>query len=379
VVHAAVSGSWGPRLPAIKEAIGLTQGQLGIALTGLAVGLFAGTRLAGRPIRHWGSRRVIRVGTLVLCATLVGPAIAGSLLWVTLSLFVLGAASGLLDVAINTNAVALERGFARPIMSSIHGTWSAGLLAGAGIAAGAAALSISPLVHFGVVAVALSAASALSLRDLLAPRSERPIPPPDPHPSRHVMRGTALVLLGVVSFSSLVGEGAAADWSAVYLREDLGAGAGLAALAFVAFSLGMTACRFVSDRLIARFGPVAVVGAGGLAGAAGLALGVLVPRPVASIAAFAVLGAALAPVVPTAFSAAGNASHADQDAALGWIVTIGYLGSILGPILIGLTAEVASLRWGLAIPAVLGLAICAAAPSVRTAAGGPQGPGSAKA
>ncbi|HLM33728.1 MAG TPA: MFS transporter, partial [Gaiellaceae bacterium] len=149
-LHAAVAGTLGPRLPAVKEQAGLTDGELGVALAVFAVGLFTGTRVVGSLLDRFGTRVVLRGGMPLLGVSLLGPAFAESLPSLAAALFVLGALSGMLDVAMNANAVVVERGYDRPIMSSIHGTWSAGMLVASGGAAAAAALDVSLRLHFGL-------------------------------------------------------------------------------------------------------------------------------------------------------------------------------------------------------------------------------------
>ena len=363
-LHATVSGSLGPRLPAIKAQAGLSDAGLGTALVGFAIGLFAGTRLAAWPIRRFGSRATLRGGMPLFAASLMGPALANDLVSLTPALVVMGVASGLLDVAMNANAVVVERGAGRPIMSGIHGVWSAGLLAASLAAAGAAALGMSPLRQFAIVAAVLAPVSFPLLRGLIWDR-EKPAEPV-PKPGRNVP-WPEILPLGVIGFCSFLGEGAMHDWSAVYLREPLDAGQAVAALGFAGFALGMTVSRFLADGLSVRFGPVALVRAGGLVAAGGLAFGLLLPVPAVAIAAFTVFGAALAPVVPTVFSAAGNLGAGSGAASLGWVVTISYLGGTLGPALIGFTSRLAGLRAALLVPVALAVTIAALAGRVRAA------------
>ena len=226
--------------------------------------------------------------------------------------------------------------------------------------AGAAAVGASPLLHFGLTALVLGTASVRALGGLLPSDARELVLDGNtgpPEPSLRAIRSAAVLVLGVIAFSSFLGEGAAVDWSAVYLRDGLLATAGVAGLGFVAFSAGMTLSRLVADRLSSRFGPKRLVRAAGLMAAASLTVGLLAHVVPATIAALAVMGISLGPVVPITFSAAGNTRAAGTGTALGWVVTIGYLGSILGPVLIGFAAEWASLRWALAIPAALGLVI----------------------
>jgi MFS family permease len=178
----------------------------------------------------------------------------------------------------------------------------------------------------------------------------------------------ALVVLGVVGFSSFFGEGAAHDWSAVYLHDVLGTSPGMAAAGFAAFSLAMAAVRFGGDRLSARFGPVRLVRASGLVAATGFGLGLLAHQPAAGVAGFALLGAGLACVVPITFSAAGHLGGALAGVAISRVAAISYLATFVGPPVIGLVADLAGLSVALAIPVVLAGVVTLGARAVATAA-----------
>jgi len=359
-----MAGTLGPRLPAIKEQAHVSSSQLGIALAGFAVGLFLGARFAPIPVRRFGTRGVMRFGAPVLAAALVTPALAHGLVALTAGLVALGFAGGLLDVANNANAVVVERAYGRPVMSSIHGAWSVGLLGSALFSAGAVAVGASPVLHFGVVAATIALFSVPLLRGLLQSGEDAKGARIEA-PHSHAVPPVAVLLLGVIGFSSFLGEGAAIDWSAIYAKESLGASATAATFAFVGFSLGMTAARFVADRLTVRLGAVRLVRAAGFAGACGIVLALAIRDPLAAIAGFTMFGLAMAPVVPLTFSAAGNLHEGAEAAPLGWVVTISYLGAILGPAAIGFATHLVSLRGALLIPAVLALTIAALAGRLR--------------
>jgi len=372
MIHAAAFGTWGTRIPAIKHHVGIGNGELGIAFSGLAIGLVVGTRVAGGVVDRFGSRPAIRVAIVVLCAVLIGPALADTLAALTAALFVLGAIGGFLDVAMNAHTVVVERGYGRPIMSSVHALWSVGLLIGALTGAGAAALGLDPRLHFGIVAAALLLPSLLALGGLLAAGAD--LVPEEaklaPAFAKPPLLLPAVLLLGLVAFSSFVGEGAAGEWSAVYLHDSLHTSAGVAATAFAAFSSTMAACRFASDRLQARFGPVALVRAGSLIAAFGLGFALMIHAPAAAIIGFALLGVGFAPVVPITFSAAGNTGLGPTGVILGRVVTMGYVGSIVGPIMIGAIAHATGLRAALFLLVLLAFVIAVVAGSVSTAAAG---------
>jgi MFS family permease len=372
LIHSTVSGTWAPRLPAIKESLDLSDGELGTALVGLAIGLLAGTRLAGAPVDRFGSRPVMRAGFPLLAATLVLPGLAESGLALFAALLVLGVASGALDVAMNAQGIEVERHVGKPILSGLHGLWSVGLGLGAGAAAIAAAMDADPLEHFAVVAAVLALASLVFLRGLLpagrAPEgsdgSDAPVPWTVP-----------LFLLGVIAFCSFFGEGSASDWSAVYMTQELGATEALGAVAFGAFAVTMALARFGTDPLRARFDNVVLVRGGSLIAAAGLGLALLVHTPAAGIAGFALLGLGLAPVVPIAFSAAGDLDPRATGRLVGRVATLGYVGTVVGPIMIGWLAEATSLRAGLSLVVALSLVIAASArfcARERSAVSGPS-------
>jgi MFS family permease len=307
----------------------------------------------------------MRAGFPLLAATLVLPGLADSLVTLFLALFVLGLASGALDVAMNAQGIEVERSLGRPILSGLHGLWSVGLGLGAGIAALAAAIDVDPLGQFAVVAVVLAVASVVFLRGLLAAGQRAREECQD---SAEVVRWTpALAVLGVIAFCSFVGEGSASDWSAVYLTQELGSSPALGALAFAAFAVTMAIARFAADPLRGRLGNVALVSGGSLIAAAGLGAALLVHEPAAAIAGFALLGLGLAPVVPIAISVAGELDPRATGRLVGRVVTLGYVGSVAGPITIGWLAEATSLRTALGLVVLLALAIVA---SARACAGG---------
>ena len=302
----------------------------------------------------------MRAGFPLLAATLLLPGLADSLVTLFLALLVLGIASGALDVAMNAQGIEVERHLGRPILSGLHGLWSVGLGLGAGVAAGAAAADVDPLAHFAAVAAVLALASLVLLRGLLP--AEHHVREEHEREEGVTVRWTLpLILLGVIAFCSFVGEGSASDWSAVYMTQELGTSQALGALAFTAFAVTMAAARFAADPLRTRLGNVTLVRGGSLLAAAGLGTALLIHEPAAGIAGFALLGLGLAPVVPIAFSAAGELDPRATGRLVSRVATIGYVGSVAGPIMIGWLAEATTLRTSLGVVVLLSLAITVSA------------------
>ena len=369
--HAVLSGLLGPWIPRIKAQAGLDASGLGIALTGFAMGLLAGTRVADAAVRRWGGRRVVRGGIPTMGVGFALLPVAGSLVSLTLLFLGIGVLAGLIDVAMNIEAVAVERRFERRVMSAIHGTWSVALFVGAALASAGIAAGLSIGVHLPISAALVVVVSGVFLRWL--PNAEEPVVgspeeamagSPD---HAHVGRAspTPVLLLCLVAAGSFLVEGIAVEWSAVFLRESVGAPPSVAGLGVVAFSAGMATSRFVGDRLVARFGQAAVVRFGASSAFVALAAMLIVHRMLPSIAALGIVGLGLGPVVPLAFRAAAWTHRRGHASALPLVATAGYTGSIVGPLLVGFIADVATLRIAFLVPVLASLVSALAAGATR--------------
>jgi fucose permease len=356
--HAMLSGLLGPWIPRIKAQAGLDASGLGIALTGFAVGLLAGTRVADPAVRRWGGRWVVRGGIPAMGVGFALLPVAGSLASLTLLFLGIGLLAGLIDVAMNIEAVAVERRFERRVMSAIHGTWSVALFVGAALASAGIAAGLSIGTHLPISAALVVVVSGVFLRwlpdaDEAAEEAGRAAPvarPDDPHLGTDPTR--VLLLLCLVAGGSFLVEGIAVEWSAVFLRESVGADPRAAGLGVVAFSAGMAASRFVGDRLVARFGQHVVARVGASSAFIALVAMLIVHRLLPSVAALGIVGLGLGPVVPLAFRAAGWTHRAGHASALPLVATAGYAGSIVGPVLVGFIADLATLRIAFLVPVV---------------------------
>ena len=355
-------GSWAARIPAVQRQTELTSGKLGIALFAMSIGALLAMPTAGRLSERIGSRSVTLAALLAGGAALLLTAVAGGLAGLGAALFLFGAGFGAVNVAANAQGIALERLSERSILSSFHAAFSFGGLAGAGFGAIAAAAGIDPLEHFGAVAVAIALSALAAGGRLLPPDADdRETTPILARPQR------SLLVLGAAAFFTLMAEGAAADWSAVYLSESLGAGAAAAALGYTAFSLAMAASRVFGDRLNTRLGPVALARGGGLLAASALTLALVSGSTLVALAGFAAMGAGLGVVVPVLFRAAGSTPGVSAAAGVAAVSTIGWFGFLAGPPAIGVTADAVGLRSSLVIvvAATLGLALLAGSANPR--------------
>jgi len=359
-------GAWTSRIPAVKARLGLSDGSLSIALLAFAIGAIVGMVVLGRLVDRFSSTSVMVPMALGEGALLVPAAYAPSLVTLAVALFVFGAVHGTLNIAMNANAIEVQRAWRRPIMSSFHAVYSiggflgsaiGGLFARGNLSAGFTFLCVGGLV---VVLAVWAAAWALP-RALMVPTQPVPTELAAPRTRRH-----DLLFLGILAMCALVGEGTAADWSAVYTHENLHATAGFAAAPFAAFSIMMTVGRLLGDRLAAALGPVLLVRCCGVLASVGMTAALLIGQPIASVIGFGCLGAGMSCIAPQVYSAAGNRDPARAGRALSQVVSLGYAGFVIGPILIGSASTFVGLPTALAIPALLVLFVAAAASALRS-------------
>jgi MFS family permease len=365
--HGFMFASWAVRVPAVKQQAAASSAALGLALLGLSAGAVATMLLAGALCRRFGSPRVTVLSCAVLSLTLPLPALARSALALGLLLAAFGAAYGCLNVAMNSVAVDIVTALRRPVMPGFHAAWSFGGLAGAGLG-GLLAPHLSPLRNLLLVALAGLLVSALAGRVLLTrhgvlhdaePEAAAPGAAAGPASRRDpawrgVLRtGRMVGLFGLIALCAAYDEGAIGDWGALHLRQDLGAGAGLAAAGYAAFALAEASGRLSGTALIERLGRSRVLILGGLTACAGMLLASLAPYVWLALAGFAATGFGLANLFPAAIARAGRLAGSTGVALTS---LLGYSGFLLGPPAIGFLASQAGLRTGLTTLSFLGLA-----------------------
>ncbi|ORA21974.1 MFS transporter [Mycobacterium angelicum] len=329
IAHAVVFSSWAAHIPNVKAQLGLSDAALGTALFGAPLGSVLATVLSHWALPRWGSHRLVPVtlaGYTAAGAT-VGLARSGAWLFAVLALW--GFFQGAMDVAMNTQAATVERLARAPIMARFHGMWSVGALLGAVIGAACVSAGIGLTPQLAVVGLIVLVVVEVLTRHLVPDQA----PAPDTSQPKRAWLTRTVAILAAVSFASFLCEGAATDWSANYLHSVVGAGAGVSALSYAAYTLTMVVTRLGAIQLHARVSSRRLLPALALLAVVGMSVMLATANPVVSVIGFACLGAGVALLVPTAFSAAYSASGAGSAIAI--VAATGWVGYLLGPPLIG--------------------------------------------
>ncbi len=369
-----IYGTWGVHVPTIKAHYGLDEASLSFALLAVAGGAVFALLRAGALVSRIGARAGAIASGIVMCAALGALLASDSYVLLIAAALVLGASSAVFDVSINTEGAALEALGTQKVMSGFHGMFSLGGMAAAGVGAWVIAAGISADVHLMVAAACLAPTVVFAGAFMLpahAPHDANLAPSAagrtaafEPHaastssasPSRTDAARQSrrrLLLLGLLGAAGLEAEGAMYDWSVLYLDQNLGAAPALAALAYGSFSAAMAAGRFAGDALRTRFDGATVLGGGAMLAACAMTAVLLIGHPLVALIGFAIVGLGLANVVPVLFVAATEVPGVAPSAGIARVSSLGYLGFLLGPPLVGGIAHATSL------PIALGVVVLA--------------------
>jgi predicted MFS family arabinose efflux permease len=334
------TAAWAPLVPLAKERLGLDEGALGLLLLCLGLGSIAAMPITGVLTTRIGCKAVITSSALLILLMLPLLAVLNGWLAMAVAIAVFGAALGTLDVAMNIQAIIVERSSGKAMMSGFHGLYSVGGIAGAGLMSlllGSGAMS--PILAAGVISAASLILVVIAMPGLL------------PYGEDSTEKGLSfawpkgiVLFIGFLCFLCFLVEGAVLDWSAVFLISERGSDVGLAGLGYAAFAIAMTLGRLMGDRLRTILGEQRVLISGGLLAAAGFLVVVLVPSVSANLLGFLLVGAGASNVVPVLFSAAGRTRAMPASLAVTAVTTLGYLGILAGPALIGFVAHLTELR-----------------------------------
>ncbi|MEL6150476.1 MAG: MFS transporter [Chloroflexota bacterium] len=361
-IAGAALANWAIRIPDISQKLGLSEGPLGLAILGLSVGVVLALPLAGGLISRFSSRVVTVVAGSIMCMALPLLAVAPNFASLWLALFVFGASNSTMDIAMNAQAVEVERKHGRPIMSSFHAFFSVGVAAGGGMGWLARYVEASLLTHFLTVGLLFLFVMLVVLAGLVNIDGEK-----GQQSAVFSLPPRALWLLGLLAFCAAINEGAMADWSTLYLENVVGAEEATAGFGFLAFSIAMVVGRFSGDYLATRISPVQIVRWGGLFGAAGITMAIVYPTVFTAATGFAMVGIGVSLVIPMAFSSAGNREGISPGAGIAGVATVGYAGFLAGPPIIGLVAQATSLRVSMIFLLVLLLVMAFNARALRPA------------
>lgn len=346
LVHGLIVGTWVSRIPAVQGGLRLNNGILGVTLLSSALGAVCTIPVTGWLVSRFGSRNVTNLSSVGFCLAVNLLGLAFNAISLAAALFTFGVVASAMDVSMNAQGVEVEKALGKPTMSRFHAMFSFGAMAGAAMGGWAASKGIAPLRHFAASG-AISLVAILAIAQLLLP----------PHFSvSHRERGLpvkriprVLLALSAIAFCILLSEGAMGDWIAIYLRQALNAGPGLAAQGYAVFGAAMAIFRFAGDLITARLGPFRTVCTGSLLGAAGILFALCVRDPVWALPGFAATGAGLSVIIPLVFGGGGRVESVTLGAGIATVTGIGYLGFIVGPPLIGFASELFTLRYALGV------------------------------
>ncbi|RTQ45651.1 MFS transporter [Hymenobacter gummosus] len=356
-----IFASWASRIPSIQQRMGLSEGDLGLLLLAIPLGQLPSLPVTGWLVHKYGSRRTALAGAMIYSTALVGLGWAPSL-WLLLPCLVLfGFASNLMNISINTQAVGVEALYPKPIMASFHGMWSLAGFTGAAIGTAMIGWGVMPEYHFLLILALILLGAVLSWGALLPharteDETEQPL---------FVLPDRTLLSLGAIAFCALICEGAMFDWSGVYFKKVVHADKAWVGAGYTAFMSTMALGRFGADWLTARLGPKAVIQLSGCLTAVGLLIAVLFPTLGPAMLGFMLVGFGTSSVVPLVYSAAGKSTVMSAGMALAAVSTIGFLGFLIGPPIIGMVAGATSLRISYSLIAVMGLCVAAVASRAR--------------
>jgi MFS family permease len=339
-----IYANWVSRLPRIQELYGADNGTIGIVLLSLSLGAVIAMPFTGWFIIKHGSRRITLFALILYCALVpLIPFMPGLAVLIILYL-VMGIITGMLDVAINAQAVMVEKEYQKPIMTSFHALFSIGMALGAWCGALFADLKVELPTHLAIVVAASLVAAFWTSRNLIYDTPDKNVT--SEGPLFRVPSG-ALVAVGVIAFCCMMGEGAMADWTVNYMENVVNASAAIAPIALSAFATAMTLGRIFGDKARASWGDSKLISVGGVTATVGLAIALLFPFTYPAIMGFFLVGLGLSTIVPITYSIAGSTKDLPSGVGLAMVTTVGYAGFLFGPPIIGFIADLSNLRFGL--------------------------------
>lgn len=357
--------TWASRIPDIKTALHLTEGDLGSILFALPMGQLVIMPFSGKMVTKFGSHRILIFSLIMYVLCLANLGLATSALQLSLGLFMFGLFGNLANIAVNTQGVYTEVLFRKTIMSSFHGMWSFAGFSGALVGLGMLALNLSPFHHFLIVGGVVLLMVAFNFKFLV--KAKEKIKNKTAEKKKlFVKPDSALIWLGVIGFCSMASEGVMFDWSGVYFKDIVKAPGPLVILGYTSFMIMMASGRFLGDGLINKFGRERVMQISGVMISAGLFTAVFLPYIIPCTIAFMAVGLGVATIVPTVYSMAGKNPTVPPGEALTIVSSVSFLGFLMGPPVIGHIAESFGLQFSFAFIGIFGVLIAFMVSKIRT-------------
>lgn len=347
--------SWASRIPDIKTTLHLNDALFGTILFAMPAAQFLMMTFSGKLVTRFGSRKVVLFALPVysICLSNIGLVREG---WqLAIALFLFGLAGNLCNISINTQGVAAERLYQRPIMASFHGGWSLAGFTGALIGLIMINLKIVPYWHF--VAVILIVWAVVWFNRQYLVKGNPAINPDEPKRKFLNKPDRELVQLGIIGFCSMASEGAMFDWSGLYFKDVVRAPSSLVTLGYTSFMIMMASGRFLADFAISKIGRKRLLQICGIMISTGLYTAVIFPYLITSTIAFMIVGLGVSSIVPSVYSAAGRHTKVPPGIALATVASVSFLGFLMGPPMIGYISQAAGLRCSFAVIGIFGLGI----------------------
>ncbi|MGB5363723.1 MAG: MFS transporter [Aureibaculum sp.] len=331
-------GNWAIYIPRIKSTLQIDEGQLGIAIFFMALGTLTMLFLAPRIIRRFGVGKVTGYGIIFFLFSFIIPFIADQYLWLCAGMYLVGATSGITDIAMNTLVTEIEKEDQIHIMSSNHGFFSIGGFLGAGIGSFFLSDATSPLNHLLVVIGLLLILNMIFLKYYFSSSSKSL-----EENTFQIANFKPLFILAMIGFFVMASEGAIVDWSALYLENISLAKASWVGLGYTAFSATMAIGRFLGDGISSKFGSKSLIIGGTIIGAIGFGC-VLLIQPFIVIIGFSLVGLGLSVIVPELFRLSGKREGIEPSQGISFIAGSGFIGFLIGPVFLGFLADYANLK-----------------------------------
>lgn len=362
IIQGICFASWASRIPTIKGKLGISDGHWGTVLLMLAVGEVCGMMLSGWIISKYGSRKILPLALLGHVIAFACLGLSNTTFALCCSLVGFGFSANFYNISLNTQGINIEREYGKSIMATFHGGWSIAGAIASGIGMFMIAVNIQPAVHFLFIIVIVGIIYFTNKKYLLP--DKKIVKPEEKKTSNNKPEGF-LFLLGIIAFFGMAAEGSMHDWSGLYYEQVIKTPKALVLIGFFAYMITMSTTRFGVDHLTRRFGKKMILQLSGLCIFIGLMLAVLFPHIISATIGFMIVALGTASIAPTAYSAAGQNTKIASSYALMIVSSVGFLGYLIGPPLIGYVSHLTNLRYSYAIISLFGLGIIFVAQRVK--------------